>query len=100
MEPPIGYGLTYRSIFPEPNVLAWSPAFGHSPPPRGSRFGSPVVLTESFGYGPKWSSRSAISNRRRRVCSDMLTIRASAGGSRGAAKFTPRQWKMRLHRVQ
>jgi ATP-dependent DNA ligase len=25
MEPPIGYGLTYHSIFPEPNVLARRP---------------------------------------------------------------------------
>jgi hypothetical protein len=51
----------------EPNVLAWSPAFGHSPPPRGSRFGSPVVLTGSIGCGPKWSSRSAMSNGLRTV---------------------------------
>ena len=44
MEPPIGYGLTYRSI-PEPNVLAWSLAFTHANLETLSQFvAAPVII--------------------------------------------------------
>jgi hypothetical protein len=48
------------------------------PPPRGTRFGSPLVLSRVHGCGLKWSSKSAMSNGPRTVCSGMSSIWASA----------------------
>ena len=49
------------------------------PPPRGSRFVSVRCwcLARSIGCGPKWSSRSAMSNGRQTVCSGMSSTWAS-----------------------
>jgi ATP-dependent DNA ligase len=41
------------------------------PPPRGSRFGSPLVLSRVHWVRPEWWSRSASPNGRLTVCSGM-----------------------------
>jgi hypothetical protein len=60
------------------------------PSPRGTRFGSPLVISRSIGCGPKWSSRSATSNGRLTVYSDTSSTWASAKTSwlRGAPRPT------------
>jgi ATP dependent DNA ligase C terminal region len=52
------------------------------PPPRGTRFGSPLVLRVCIGSNPKWLSRSAMSNGRLAVCSGTWFTWASAKISR------------------
>jgi len=39
-----------------------------TPPPRGSRFGSPLVLSRVHGCGLTWSSKSVTSSGRQRAC--------------------------------
>ena len=61
------------------------------PPPRGSRFGSPLVLSRVHWFAPKGSSRSAMPSGRLTACSGMWSIWVSGKTSRRSkrAEFDP-----------
>ena len=116
MEPPVGYGVTDRSIFPESRFgVNAHPSFPNREPPgleiqisgipphEGAGSASPVVLTEiPLGVAKKGSSRQAISNARGTICADRLSIWASARTNRQfrCGEIHPAAIEIRLHHVQ
>jgi DNA ligase D-like protein (predicted ligase) len=63
------------------------------PPPRGGRFGSPLVYLGCIGCARRWLSKSAMSNGRRTVYSGMWSIwvnaRTSPPSRCAATRLTP-----------